>query len=55
MKMRKLGAVRLTVNRTPQHIYAQLITPAGDKVLASASTLEKLLRSNNTGNVDAAT
>jgi len=55
MKMRKLGAVRLTVNRTPQHIYAQLITPAGDKVLASASTLEKSLRSNNTGNVDAAT
>jgi len=55
MKMRKLGAVRLTVNRTPQHIYAQLITPAGDKVLASASTLEKSLRSNNTGNVSAAT
>ncbi|MFB3105591.1 MAG: 50S ribosomal protein L18 [Pseudomonadales bacterium] len=55
MKMRDLGAVRLTVNRTPQHIYAQLITPAGYKVLASASTLEKSLRSNNTGNVDAAT
>ncbi len=55
MKMRELGAVRLTVNRTPQHIYAQLIAPAGDKVLASASTLEKSLRSGNTGNVDAAT
>ncbi len=40
MKMRELGAVRLTVNRTPRHIYAQLIAPAGDKVLASASTLE---------------
>lgn len=55
MKMRKLGAVRLTVNRTPQHIYAQVITPAGDKVVASASTLEKSLRNDNTSNVDAAT
>ncbi len=55
MKMRELGAVRLTVNRTPQHIYAQLIAPAGDKVLASASTLEKALRKGHTGNVDAAT
>ncbi|MCZ6618997.1 MAG: 50S ribosomal protein L18 [Gammaproteobacteria bacterium] len=54
-KMRGLGAVRLTVNRTPRHIYAQLIAPAGDKVLASASTLEKALRSGNTGNVEAAT
>ncbi len=55
MKMRELGAVRLTVNRTPRHIYAQLIAPAGDKVLASASTLEKPLRRGSTGNVDAAT
>lgn len=54
MKMRELGAVRLTVNRTPRHIYAQLITPAGDKVLATASTLEKSLRKGSTGNVDAA-
>ena len=53
--MRELGAVRLTVNRTPRHIYAQLIAPAGDKVLASASTLEKPLRRGSTGNVDAAT
>jgi large subunit ribosomal protein L18 len=53
-KMRELGAVRLTVNRTPRHIYAQIIAPTGDSVLASASTLDKDLRGGNTGNVDAA-
>lgn len=54
MKMRELGAVRLTVHRTPRHIYAQVISPAGDRVLATASTLEKDLREGATGNVDAA-
>ena len=32
LKMRELGAIRLSVHRTTQHIYAQLIAPAGDKV-----------------------
>lgn len=41
MKIRQLGAVRLCVNRTPRHIYAQLITPNGAKILFSASTLDK--------------
>jgi large subunit ribosomal protein L18 len=54
-KMRDLGASRLCVNRTPKHIYAQIISPEGDKVLASASTLDKDLRSGATGNIDAAT
>lgn len=54
MKMRELGATRLTVHRTPRHMYAQVTTPAGDKVLATASTLEKDLRSGSTGNVEAA-
>jgi large subunit ribosomal protein L18 len=54
MKMRELGAVRLTVHRTPRHIYAQVIAPAGDRVLATASTLEKDLRGGATGNVEAA-
>ena len=31
-KMRELGANRLSVHRTPQHIYAQVIGPDGDKV-----------------------
>jgi large subunit ribosomal protein L18 len=54
MKMRELGAVRLSVYRTPRHIYAQIISPEGDKVLAAASTLDKLLRGGATGNKDAA-
>lgn len=53
-KMRELGANRLSVHRTSQHIYAQIIGPEGDKVLASASTLDKDLRSGSTGNADAA-
>jgi large subunit ribosomal protein L18 len=45
---------RLSVHRTPRHIYAQVMTPAGDKVLASASTLDSDLRKNATGNIAAA-
>ena len=40
----RMGAVRLTVHRTNQHIYAQVIDATGGKVLASASTLEKDVR-----------
>lgn len=54
-KIRELGAVRLTVNRTPRHIYAQILSASGNQVLASASTLDKDLRAGKTGNVDAAT
>ena len=53
-RMRDLGAVRLSVHRTPRHIYAQVIAPEGDKVLASASTLDSSLRSGKTGNAEAA-
>ena len=53
-KMRELGAVRLCVNRTPRHIYAQIIDASNSKVLASASTLEKDLRGEKTGNSEAA-
>ena len=52
--LRKLGSVRLCVNRTPRHIYAQVISAEGDQVLASASTLDKDLRQGSTGNTDAA-
>jgi large subunit ribosomal protein L18 len=44
LRIREVGAVRLTVYRTNGHIYAQLTSPTGDKVLASASTLEKDVR-----------
>jgi large subunit ribosomal protein L18 len=37
-------ATRLTVSRSNCHIYAQIIAPTGDKVLASASTLEADVR-----------
>jgi large subunit ribosomal protein L18 len=45
---------RLSVHRTPRHIYAQVIAPTGDKVLASASTLDGELRGGKTGNAEAA-
>ena len=38
--IRKLGVARLSVLRTGQHIYAQLFTSDGSKVLASASTVQ---------------
>lgn len=53
-KIRELGVTRLAIHRTPRHIYAQLISGDGSKVLASASTLDKALRSGQTGNADAA-
>lgn len=52
--MRTQGVSRLSVHRTPRHIYAQVFTPAGDRVIASASTLDSELRSGSTGNIDAA-
>jgi large subunit ribosomal protein L18 len=52
--MRELETVRLSVYRSSQHIYAQVISADGAKVLASASTLDKELRDGATGNVDAA-
>ncbi len=54
VRMRTAGSTRLTVHRTPRHIYAQVIAPEGNKVLASASTLDKALRSGSTGNTEAA-
>ncbi len=49
-------SVRLTVHRTNLHIYAQVISECGSKVLASASTLEAEVRKDvaNGGNKAAA-
>lgn len=52
--MRELGANRLSVHRTAQHIYAQVFSPKGDKVLVSASTLDSDLRGGKTSNAEAA-
>lgn len=56
MRIRDLEATRLSVNKTPRHMYAQIMTADGSKTLASASTLDKELREQLkvTGNVDAA-
>jgi len=55
-KIRELGQHRLCVHRTPRHIYAQLITPDGSRVIAAASSLEKAVREkvDYPGNVGAA-
>jgi len=53
-KIRELAVDRLCINRTPRHIYAQVIAADGGRVIASASTLDKSLRSGATGNSDAA-
>jgi large subunit ribosomal protein L18 len=49
-------ATRLVVGRSNCHIYAQIIAPTGDKVLASESTLEAEVRKDlkNGGNTAAA-
>ena len=38
--IRELGVPRLSVLRTGQHLYAQLFSADGSKVLASASTVQ---------------
>jgi len=55
-KISELGAHRLTIHRTPRHIYAQVITPDGSTVIAAASTVQKDIASDAkyTGNADAA-
>ena len=55
-KIAELKAVRLAVHRTNSHIYAQVISACGTKILTAASTLEKEVRATvaNGGNVKAA-
>jgi large subunit ribosomal protein L18 len=56
IRIRLAGAHRLCVHRSSQHIYAQIIAPNGDRVIASASTLAKDIRESleGTGNIAAA-
>ncbi|MEY3017192.1 MAG: hypothetical protein RL336_327 [Pseudomonadota bacterium] len=54
MRMRELGVERLTVHRTPRHIYAQVLSADGSKVLAQASSLDKELKLAVGGNINAA-
>ncbi len=49
MHIRDLGVARLTVHRSGQHLYAQVIAPTGDRVIAAASTVQKDIREGLTG------
>ncbi|MCK5726189.1 MAG: 50S ribosomal protein L18 [Thiotrichaceae bacterium] len=55
-KMFEKKVTRLCVHRTSRHIYAQIIDPIGNQVIASASTLDKSIQADikNGGNTDAA-
>lgn len=55
-KMKELGVNRLVINRTPRHIYAQVVSAEGGKILATASSVEKDVKAaaKTTGNVDSA-
>ena len=54
--IRELGVARLTIHRTPRHIYAQVFDSQGATVLVSASTVQEAVAKDlkGTGNVDAA-
>ena len=55
-KIKEQNLPRLSVHRTSQHIYAQIIAETGDRVIASASTVEADVRKKvkNGGNIEAA-
>ena len=55
VKIKELAALRLSVHRTPQHIYAQIFAAEG-AVLVAASTVQKDVRKDlkGTGNIEAA-
>lgn len=55
-RIRELGIPRLSVHRTPKHIYAQILSSDGSSTVASASTVEKDVkkRTNYGGNRTAA-
>ena len=56
-KISELAVPRLSIHRTPRHIYAQVIAANGNDVVASVSTLQTSLKGQvkYTGNIDAAT
>jgi large subunit ribosomal protein L18 len=56
VRIRKSEIKRLTIHRTPRHIYAQINSEDGSKTLVSASTVQTAIRESvtNTGNIVAA-
>jgi large subunit ribosomal protein L18 len=55
-KIKNLNATRLSIHKTAQHIYAQVISADGTTTLASASTTQPDIKAllKNTGNILAA-
>ena len=55
-RIKKLGATRLSIHKTTQHIYAQVISGDGTRTLASAATTQADVKAGlkNTGNIQAA-
>lgn len=56
LSVRQQNKASLLINKTPRHIYAQLIDTTGTKILADVSTLQKSIKEglNYTGNIEAA-
>ena len=56
MRIREQGKNRLSIHRTPRHIYAQIIAPNGSEILTAASTVQADVNKDlkSTGNVEAA-
>lgn len=50
--IREQGSVRLTVHRTNNHMYAQIISPCGGKILTQASTLDTSIKGPGKRGVD---
>ncbi|WCL55648.1 MULTISPECIES: 50S ribosomal protein L18 [Kordiimonadales] len=55
LRKKSAGRPRLSVHRTNQHIYAQVIDDVKGATLAAASTIEADLRAGSTSNKEAAT
>jgi len=55
-KISELAVPRLSIHRTPRHIYAQVIAASGSEVVASASTVQADMKGQvkYTGNIEAA-
>ena len=55
-KIKELVVSRLTIHKTPRHIYAQIIAANGSEVVVTANTLQSDIKSaiKYTGNCDAA-
>ena len=55
-RIRRLGSDRLCVHKTSRHVYAQVISSNTSQVIASASSLDKEIKSQikYTGNIEAA-